>query len=36
MKIRKTWGFKPTTRVIKSKKVYNRQKSKQNLKKEIF
>lgn len=24
--VRKTWGFVPTTRVIKSKKVYSRKK----------
>lgn len=28
MKVRVKWGFKPTTRVVKSKKLYNRQRDK--------
>jgi hypothetical protein len=28
-KQRVVWGFNPVTRVVKSKKIYNRQKSKQ-------
>jgi hypothetical protein len=35
-KQRVVWGFNPVTRVVKSKKLYNRQKSKQTLKKEQF
>jgi len=30
--MRKTWGFKPTTRIVKSKKVYNRKKEKIKIK----
>ena len=33
--IRKTWGFNPKTRVKKSKKGYNRNKSKQEFRKEL-
>jgi len=29
--MRKTWGFKPTTRIVKSKKLYNRKKEKLKL-----
>ena len=36
IKTRITWGFNPITRVVKSKKVYNRKKEKQNFKKEIY
>jgi hypothetical protein len=36
LKIRVTWNFNPVTRVVKSKKLYNRAKSKQNAKKEIY
>jgi len=32
-KRRVVWGFNPITRVVRSKKVYNRKKEKQNLKK---
>jgi len=32
VKKRITWGFNPTTRVVQSKKVYNRKQSKQKLK----
>jgi len=28
IKTRITWGFKPTTRVVRNKKVYNRKKLK--------
>jgi hypothetical protein len=28
MKVRVKWGFNPTTRVVKSKKLYNRQRDK--------
>jgi hypothetical protein len=35
LKTRKTWGFNPVTRVVKSKKVYNRNREKENLRKEI-
>jgi hypothetical protein len=28
IKTRVKWGFKPTTRVVKSKKLYNRQRDK--------
>jgi len=31
LKTRITWGFIPVTRVIKSKKQYNRQQQKQQL-----
>jgi len=31
LKTRVTWGFNPVTRVVKSKKVYNRKKNKQTL-----
>jgi len=31
LKTRITWGFNPVTRVIKSKKQYNRQQQKQQL-----
>jgi len=31
LKTRVTWGFNPVTRVVKSKKVYNRKKYKQTL-----
>ena len=34
LKTRKTWGFNPVTRVVKSKKVYNRNRDKQCLRKE--
>jgi hypothetical protein len=36
LKQRVIWGFNPVTRVVKSKKRYNRQKSKQIIKKEIY
>jgi hypothetical protein len=35
-KQRITWCFNPTTRVVKSKKVYNRQKYKLFIKKEQY
>lgn len=31
--VRHTWGFRPTERVVESKKVYNRQKGKQEVRK---
>ena len=35
-KIRKTWGVvKPETKILKSEKVYNRNKDKQNIRKII-
>jgi hypothetical protein len=33
IKTRVTWGFNPVTRVVKSKKNYNRQAEKQRLRK---
>jgi len=35
LKTRKTWGFNPVTRVVKSKKVYDRNRDKQSLRKEV-
>jgi len=35
LKTRKIWGFNPVTRVVKSKKVYNRNREKKSLKKEM-
>jgi len=35
LKTRKTWGFNPVTRVVKSKKVYNRNREKESFRKEI-
>lgn len=35
IKTRVTWGFNPATRVVKSKRAYNRKKVKQNLIKEL-
>lgn len=35
IKVRKVWGFNPVTRVVKSKKVYNRSKVKQCLRREV-
>jgi len=35
LKVRRVWGFNPVTRVIKSKKVYNRKRDKQNLRRDI-
>ena len=32
IKKRVTWGFNPVTRVVKSKKIYNRKRDKQVLK----
>jgi hypothetical protein len=34
LKIRTTWGFNPVTRVVKSKKLYDRNKAKQNHRRE--
>jgi len=31
LKTRHTWGFNPVTRVVKSKKTYNRKQAKQQL-----
>jgi hypothetical protein len=36
IKQRVVWGFNPVTRVVKSKKIYNRNRQKQLLKKEIY
>lgn len=36
IKTRVTWGFNPVTRVVKSKKDYNRAKEKQMVKKEVY
>ncbi len=36
IKTRVTWGFNPTTRVVKNKKEYNRAKEKSALKKEVY
>ena len=36
LKTRITWGFSPVTRVVKSKKTYNRKKAKREFKKELF
>jgi len=35
LKTRKTWGFNPVTRVVKSKKAYDRNRDKQSLRKEV-
>ena len=35
LKTRVTWGFNPVTRVVKSKKLYNRKRDKQKLKREV-
>lgn len=36
IKVRKVWGFNPVTRVVRSKKNYNRNKEKQHLRMESF
>jgi hypothetical protein len=36
LKTRIVWGFNPVSRVVKSKKLYNRKKSKQQLKRGVF
>jgi len=36
IKTRITWGFNPVTRVVKSKKRYDRNRIKANLKREIY
>ena len=36
IKQRVVWGFNPVSRVVQSKKRYNRKKLKQQLKKEVF
>ncbi len=36
IKTRITWGFNPTTRIVKCKKKYDRKKMKSNLRKDIF
>jgi len=36
IKSRVTWGFDPTTRVVKSKKSYNRKNLKARLNKEVY
>ena len=33
--VRKTWAFRPTTRVVESKKAYNRKKENRNWKRDI-
>ena len=33
--VRKTWAFRPTTRVVESKKAYNRKRDKQNWKRDL-
>jgi hypothetical protein len=35
LKIRVVWGFNPVSRVVKSKKHYNRKKEKMAMKKEV-
>lgn len=35
IKVRKIWNFNPVTRVVKSKKIYNRSKVKQSLRAEV-
>jgi hypothetical protein len=35
LKTRITWEFSPVTRVVKSKKTYNRKKDKQKLRREV-
>jgi hypothetical protein len=36
LKTRITWGFNPVTRVVKSKKIYDRQKKKLEMRKNIY
>ena len=36
VKYRVLWGFNPVTRVVKNRKIYNRQNYKQAIKKEEF
>lgn len=33
--VRKTWAFRPTTRVVESKKAYNRKKENRNWKRDL-
>jgi hypothetical protein len=35
IKVRITWGFNPVTRVVKSKKAYDRKKLKQQLRNKL-
>lgn len=35
LKTRKVWGFSPVTRVVKSKRKYNRNRGKQTLRSEL-